>query len=352
MTTPVSAPPPFPPLTPSALDFTAGGDLRLASAAVEAPPALPLAEAVRDGLISAADAELTGYRSVTVAEETSSLYDLAAGAAVSAVGRAPVPAAALGTVLFANVFPQPRPPLHNLATAVAEAVSAPAVFAAEISGGCVAGLNALVIAAQRMLATRERAALVVAGDLWSRPHIDRFNCEQGYVFADGAAAVVLARDAGFARLLSAATLTDPLLSGLHAEVPSDRTPVDITARARAFLTTRMGTEVVIGRLRSGLTATIGAALSRAGAGLADVAHVLVPAIGAPFLKRNYLDALDIPVSRTTWDYAAVTGHVGAADPFGALAHLVDHDRCRSGDLVLLVSEGLGFQWTVVLLKVL
>ncbi|WP_225839745.1 ketoacyl-ACP synthase III family protein [Streptomyces sp. NK08204] len=351
MTTPVPATPPFPALTPSAVDFTSGSALYIASAAAEIPPALPLAHAVREGLISEEDAKVTGLSAVTIAEESTTLLDLASAAALSATARATVPNTDIGTLLFVSVFPFTRPPLYNVATAIAETVHSPCTFAAEMSGGCAAGLNALVLAAHRLLPSQDRAALVVAGDLWRQPYIDRFNCEQGYIFADGAAAVVLSRDAGYARLLSAATLTDPTLSGLHAHVPSTRTPVDITARARAFLQTRMGTDVVLGRLRAGLTSTIDAALSMAHVRLADVAHVLVPAIGETFLYRNYLDPLNIPISRTTWDHTAVTGHTGAADQFSALAHLVDHDRCSSGDVILLIAEGLGFQWSVVVLKV-
>jgi 3-oxoacyl-[acyl-carrier-protein] synthase-3 len=351
MTDQVPAPPPFPALTPSASDFTSGPALYLASVAAELPPALPLADAVRDGLVPEENAKITGMSTVTVAEESTTLLDLTSAAARSALARAGVPATDVGSVFLANVFPYTRPRLYNMATAIAESVGAPCAFATELSGGCVAGLNALILAAYRMIPTGERAALVVAGDVWRQPHIDRFNCEQGYIFADGAAAAVLTRDAGFARLLSAATLTDPTLSGVHAEVPSDRTPVDITARARTFLQTRMGTDQVLPRLRGGLRATLDAALSVAGADLADVAHVLVPAIGEPFLYRNYLDPLDIPISRTTWDYSAVTGHTGAADQFGALTYLVDQGRCRSGDLVLMIAEGLGFQWSIVVAKV-
>ncbi len=351
MNTPVPATPTFPALAPSAIDFTSGPGLHIASAAARIPPALPLEQAVRDGLISEEDAKITGYSAVTVAKESDTLLDLASAAALAATTRADMSGTDIGAVFFVSVFPFTRPPLYNVATAVAEAVRSPCAFAAEMSGGCAAGLNTLTLAAHRLLASQDRAALVVAGDVWRQPHIDRFNCEPGYIFADGAAAVVLSREAGYARLLSAATLTDPTLSGLHAPVPSTRTPVDITARAHAFLKNRMGTDAVLGRLRSGLTSTIDAALSQARVSLADVAHVIVPAIGEPFLYRNYLDPLGIPVSRSTWDYSEVTGHTGAADQFGALAHLVDTDRCSSGDVILMIAEGLGFQWSVVVLEV-
>ncbi|MEO3764670.1 3-oxoacyl-[acyl-carrier-protein] synthase III C-terminal domain-containing protein [Streptomyces sp. B8F3] len=352
MTTQDSATTPFPTSTPSALDFTSGDALYIASAAAEALPTLPLTDAVREGLISEADAKITGYRCVTIAEDSRTVVDVGAAAARSAIARAGVPATGIRNVLLASVFPLAYPPIYNVPAAISEAVGVPSAFIAQISNAsCTAGLDALILAAHRLLLTGDPTALVVAADLWRMPHIDRFNVEQGYILSDGGTAVVLSREAGYAQLIASATLTDPALSGLHSHVPSDRTPVDVTARARAFLKTRMGTEVVLPRRRAGLDATIDACLAQAGIGLADVDHVVVPAIGEPFLKRNYVDPLDIPVSRTTWDYTEVTGHIGAADQFGALAHLVDRGRCRSGDVILMIAEGAGFQWSVMLLKV-
>jgi 3-oxoacyl-[acyl-carrier-protein] synthase-3 len=338
-------------LTPSALDLTSEPALYIASAAAELPPAMLIADAIRDGLYSQESADVAGIHAVTIAKESTTLLDLATGAALSAIARTSVPATDIGSLLFVSVFPFTQTALYNMPAAIAEAVRAPCAFTTEIAGAsCTAGINALVIAAQRLLLTEDRAALIIAGDLWRQPHIDRFNSEQGFIFADGAAAVVLSRDVGYARLLSAATMTDPTLSGLHAYVPSTRTPVDITARARAFLQTRMGTDKVLGRLQAGLAATIDAALSPTGFSLPEVAYVVLPAVGRTFLQR-YLDTLDIPISRTTWDYTEETSHIGAGDQFSALSYLVDHDRCRSGDVILLIGEGVGFQFGVAVLQV-
>jgi len=308
-------------------------------------------DAIRDGLYPQESADVAGYSAVTIAKESSTLFDLASAAALSAMARTTVPTTDIGTLLFVSIFPYTRPALYNIPAALAETVRSPCAFAAEIGGAsCAAGVDALVLAGHRLLLTHDPAALVVAGDLWRLPHIDRFNCNDGFIFADGAAAVVLSRDVGYARLLSAATLTDPTLSGLHADVPSTRTPVDITARARAFLQTRMGSDEVHERLGAALTSTIDAALSLARVKLADVAYVVLPAVGRTFLQR-YLDMLDISISRTTWDYYATTSHIGPGDQFSALAYLMDHDRCGSGDIILLIGEGVGFQFSVAVLKV-
>jgi 3-oxoacyl-[acyl-carrier-protein] synthase-3 len=345
------AQPPFPALTPSATDFTSGAALYIASAAAELPPALPIADAIHDGRYSQESADVAGYTAVTIAEESSTLFDLTSAAALSAIARATVPATDIRTLLLVSIFPYARPAIFNMPAALAEAVRAPCAFTTEIAGAsCAAGVDALVLAGHRLLITQDRAALVVAGDLWRLPHIDRFNCNENFIFADGAAAVVLSRDVGYARLLSAATLTDPTLSGLHADVPSTRTPVDINARARAFLQTRMSADEVHTRLEAALTSTIDAALSLARVKLADVAYVLLPAVGRAFLQR-YLDMLDISISRTTWDYYATTSHIGPGDQFSALAHLMDHDRCSSGDVILLIGEGVGFQFSVAVLEV-
>ncbi|WP_225839747.1 3-oxoacyl-[acyl-carrier-protein] synthase III C-terminal domain-containing protein [Streptomyces sp. NK08204] len=345
------AQPPFPALTPSATDFTAGAALYIASAAAELPPALPVADAIRDGSYSQESADIAGYSAVTIAEESSTIFDLASAAALSATARTTVPSTDIRSVLFVSVFPFTHPALYNIPAAIAESVRSPCAFATQLSNAsCAAGVDALVMAGHRLLVTDERAALVVAGDLWRQPHIDRFNCNPNFVFADGAAAVVLSRDVGYARLLSGATLTDPTLSGLHADVPTARTPVDITARARAFFETRMDPDEVHARLEAALTSTIDAALSLAGVSMDDVAYALLPAIGRTFLQR-YLDMLKIPISRTTWDYYATTSHIGPGDQFSALTYLMDNDRCGSGDVILLIGEGVGFQFSVAVLEV-
>lgn len=345
------AQPPFPALTPSATDFTAGGALYINSAAAELPPAMSIEDAIREGRYSQESADIAEYSGVTIAKESSTIVDLAAAAALSAVARATVPSTDIRNLLFVSVFPFTHPTVYNIPAAIAEIVRTPSAFTTQISNAsCAAGVDALVMAGHRLLVTDDRAALVVAGDLWRLPHIDRFDCNPNFIFADGAAAVVLSRETGYARLLSGASLTDPVLSGLHVEVPSDRTPVDITARARAFFETRMSPEEAHERLNAAFTATVDAALSLAGVSLAEVAYALLPAVGRAFLQR-YLDLLDIPVSRTTWDYYATTSHIGPGDQFSALSYLMDHDRCGSGDVILLIGEGVGFQFSAAVLRV-
>lgn len=345
------AQPPFPELTPSATDFTAGSALYIASAAAELPPAVPIADAIRDGRYSQESADIAGYSAVAVADESSTILDLASAAALSATARSTTPASDIRSLLFVSIFPFTHLPLYNVPAAIAEIIRAPSAFTTQISNAsCAAGIDALVMAGHRLLLTDDRAALVVAGDLWRQPHIDRYNCNPNFIFADGASAVVLSRDVGYARLLSGATLTDPTLSGLHANAPSTRTPIDITARARAFFETRMTPDEAHARLNAALTSTIDAALFLARVKLADVTHVILPAIGKAFLQR-YLDMLNIPISRTTWDHYATTSHIGPGDQFSGLAHLMDNDRCNSGDVILLIGEGIGFQLSVAVLEV-
>lgn len=345
------AQPAFPALAPSATDFTSGDGIYIASAATELPPATRVEDAIRDGRYSQENADTAGYSSITIAKESSTVFDLASAAALSATARTAVPNADIRSLLFVSIFPFTHPALYNMPAALAETLGTPCAFTTQISNSsCAAGVDALAMAGQRLLLTNDRAALVVAGDLWREPHIDRFDCNPNFVFADGAAAVVLSRDVGYARLLSAATLTDPVLSGLHADVPSDRTAVDITARARAFFQSRMSPDDAHARLQSGLTSTIDAALSLAGVSLDDVAHAVLPAVGKDFLQR-YLDMLKLPISRTTWDYYTTTGHIGPGDQFSGLTHLMENDLCGSGDVILLIGEGIGFQMSVAVLKV-
>jgi len=342
---------PFPALTPSATDFTKGAALYINAAAAELPPATAIEDAIRDGRYPRESADIAQYTGVTIAKESSTILDLASAAALSATARADVPTTDIRSLIFVSIFPFTHTILYNVPAAIAESVRIPCAFATQISNSsCAAGVDALVMAGHRLLVTEDRAALVVAADLWREPHMDRFNCNPNFIFADGASAVVLSRDPGYARLLAAATITDPTLSGLHADVPSARTAVDISARARAFFETRMHPDEAHERLQAALTSTIDAALALAGVSLEDVAYALLPAVGREFLQR-YLDMLNLDLSRTTWDYYATTSHIGPGDQFSALSYLMDHDRCASGDIVLLIGEGVGFQFSVAVLRV-
>jgi len=174
---------------------------------------------------------------------------------------------------------------------------------------------------------------------------------------DGAAAAVLSRRAGFARVVAMTSSTDPELEELgrdterfhDAPVPGGR-PLDLRTFKRRYLT-RVGFPELSRRLTDGLVENVAGTLGDAGCALAEVDLFVLPNLGRDLMQWEFLDPLGISVEQTSWDNARRIGHLGAGDQFANLAHLAETDRLLPGMRVLMVGVGLGFSWTSALLEV-
>jgi 3-oxoacyl-[acyl-carrier-protein] synthase-3 len=178
------------------------------------------------------------------------------------------------------------------------------------------------------------------------------------VVADGASAAVLSRRGGFARVLSAVTVSDPHLEGAHrgaapfAATPAhEELPIDLRARTLDFLQS-VGLEETGRRMEAGLRSAVGRAVAEAGIELRDAQHIVVPAFGRQLLTRELLDQLDVDLARTTWEWSSRVGHIGAADQCAALTYLSEAGRLEAGEHVVLLGVGGGFNWSCVVLEVL
>jgi 3-oxoacyl-[acyl-carrier-protein] synthase-3 len=201
-----------------------------------------------------------------------------------------------------------------------------------------------------------RAALITAADVFPAPVWDRWTASPGLIFGDGASALVVSRDAGFARVLSVASACDPELEGmqrgdspLYGYPDPVQYPVNLKSRTLEFAAT-VPLKEASARMAAGLHAAADQACADGGMRIRDVDHVVVPNFGRELLQEECLDPLGVDVSRTVWEWGRGVGHAGAADQFAGLARLVESGRARPGQTVLLVGVGGGFNWTCALLR--
>ncbi|ARQ69522.1 ketoacyl-ACP synthase III family protein [Streptomyces marincola] len=336
----------------------ADDDLYIASLGTRLPPPLAVADAVASGSCAPGVARASRMRSVVVSDGESG-PELAAGAASVALDRAGGRAAAdVDLVLHAHVYHQ------------GHVVWAPASYVQRVTvgGHCPAfqvqqasngGLGAVELASAYLLAAPERsAALVTTGDRFAPPRFDRFGSDPGTVYADGGTALLLSRRGGFARLRSLVTVSEPELEGMHrgddpfGAAPFEHRPmVDLDAHKRDFVE-RHSLSFSIARVGAGQRAAIKQALSRAGAGLADMDRVALPHLGHRRLRSGYFRAFGLDEERTTWHWSRTVGHLGAGDPIAGLDHLVGSGELRAGQLALLVSVGAGFTWSCAVVEML
>ncbi|SDW71703.1 3-oxoacyl-[acyl-carrier-protein] synthase-3 [Amycolatopsis xylanica] len=224
----------------------------------------------------------------------------------------------------------------------------------QLSNGAIASVE---LAGAYLAASGLDAAIITSADRFAEPAWDRWRSSWGLVFADGASAAVLSRDGGFARVLSAVTVSDPDLEVLHrGSLPFTAAPdtggYPIDFRARTLDSSYdIGFDEVSARMATGLKSAVARATEEAGVSVADARHCVVPHFGRELLHRECLGVLGIDLARTTWSWAAHIGHLGAADQFAGLTYLTEAGALAPGDRVLLLGIGGGFNWTCVVLEI-
>ncbi|KUO04433.1 hypothetical protein AQJ67_11895 [Streptomyces caeruleatus] len=228
------------------------------------------------------------------------------------------------------------------------------VPALELLQSCNAGLAALEHAAR--LLGPDDAALLTTADRFAAPAFDRWRCERGLVYGDGGTALVLSSRAGFARLLSTATAVDNSLEAVARgaaldALPDTSTPVDLSARADAFLHTPALARQAGLRIAEIADQSVHRALDEAGVKMADITRVVLNATGRSRMRWQLELQLGVPEKISNWEFCGEVGHLGAGDHFAGLNDLMERRAVHPGDLVLLVGGGTGYSCTSAVVEI-
>jgi 3-oxoacyl-[acyl-carrier-protein] synthase III len=332
------------------------GELYIAGCGVHLPTTVTADQAIANGDVDPTLARSTGMTGVAVSDASGP--ELAAEAAAVALRRAGVDASDVDLLLHASFFYQGfdlwAPASYVQRVAVGN--QCPAMEVRQVSNG---GMAALDLAWAYLTADPGRsAALLTTGDRFGAPRFDRWNSDPGTVYGDGGTALVVSSRAGFARVLSLASVSVPDLEGMHrgddavGHGPfSVRPVVDLEAHKRDFLR-RNGVSPTVARVSSAQESVVKQALAEAGIGLADVGWFVLPHLGTHRLRAGYFTPFGIDPARSTYGWSRGVGHLGAGDPFAGFDHLATSGRLRPDDLCLLVSVGAGFSWSCAIVRVL
>lgn len=192
--------------------------------------------------------------------------------------------------------------------------------AMDVGGSQRAGTTAL-LSALAMAGVSERPVLHLAAERRIAPPASELEMLSG----DGAAALLIGRGPGVARLIAQHSVTVDFVDHWR-EAGAD---FDYGWEARWIR------DEGFGKLLGG---AIQSALAKAGLTGADITHLLVPiavrGVGEMLAKRSGIDAAALADPLT-----AVMGHSGAAHPTFMLAHALE--RAKPGDRILLCAFGQG-----------
>jgi 3-oxoacyl-[acyl-carrier-protein] synthase-3 len=330
-------------------------DVYLRGTGVRLPARLRVRDAVASGECDPKLVARTGAVAVSVSPAESAAQ-MAAAAARRALERAGSGPREVSLILHADTYHQGQD-LWPVASYIQRETVRNECSAIEIRQMSNGGLAAIDLACAYLGADPGRQdALLTAGDRFCAPGIDRWRTDPGTPYADGAAAVVLSRRGGFARVRSVAVHADSELEEMHrGDEPfgpapfSTRIPVDFQA-AKQFFMRRHGMEFAISRTAAGQRRVVEQALAEADIALEQARWVVLPHFGKRRLDSIYLSQFGIEAERTTWGWSRTVGHLGAADQFASLDHLACTGRPRPGEHCLVITVGAGYSWGAAVLE--
>ncbi|MEV7522667.1 ketoacyl-ACP synthase III family protein [Streptomyces sp. NPDC091371] len=332
-------------------------DLYIAGTGAFLPKQVTVEEAIDAGLYDEESAGHSGHLALTVAAPEDSIPEMAVRAGRQALARSGYLPEDVAAVTYSVVFHNGID-IWNSGSYIQKGIARAGALAAEVRAGSNGGLIAAELAAAYLYAHPEaKVAVSTAGDLWTDPYFDRWRTDR-ILYGDGAAAVALSREGGFARVVSMATYTDPDLEAMHrGHEPfgpfqhDAEHPIDLNRRHQQFLET-FDKDEVWRRVESGIRKAVDQALEEAGCSIDDMDHIVAPHFGAGLTVRQCLAPIGVhDLSRTAWEFSRRTGHIGPGDQFAGLNHLTETGALTPGRRVLLLGVGGGFSWTGAVLDI-
>jgi 3-oxoacyl-[acyl-carrier-protein] synthase III len=325
------------------------------------PDVISVEHAIAEGWYSAEDAAYFGILGAAVAGDLPA-PEMAVLAAREAFersrGRSPQE---LDLLLYTDVWHQ-GPDGWQPQYYVQQHLTGGDVLSIELRHGCCGLFSALQLASSYLAAVPDRrTALLVGADNHGTPLVDRWRMIEGTVMGDAGCAVLLDVEAGPLELLAVNLTTVPeaeaVNDGSVPLFPPDATigrPLDFRTRNEEFrkrLLDRRGNGVLL-TVQSKLMELVETTLAESGIGMSDVTRVAFPHGRRDDLEERGLNWLDIPLGRSTWDFGRRVGHLGVADQFIALAHILENREISPGDHVLLVGLGAGTTMACAVVRVL
>ncbi|MEV0819655.1 ketoacyl-ACP synthase III family protein [Nonomuraea rubra] len=318
-------------------------------------------KAVAKGWYPAEEAELHNLAGAAVAGDVPA-PEMALHAAQSALKRSGRSPADLDLLLYASTWhqgPDGWPPHSYLQRQLVGGD----VLATEIRQGCNGMFIALELAASYLDAAPGRqAALLVAADNYGTPLMDRWRMGPGYIGGDAASALVLTKETGFARLMSVCTVTVPEAEELHRGTEPLFPPGVTVGRRMSFgarneqfrqqVMPRGEATAALFRIQRALMDVVERALAESGIEAGDLTRVAFMNYSEEIVEQRCMAALDLPMSRSTWDYGRTIGHCGASDQVLALDRLLLTGELGPGDHLLMLGTGPGVTVSSAVIKIL
>jgi 3-oxoacyl-[acyl-carrier-protein] synthase III len=323
------------------------------------PEQVPIEWAVEHGFMTANDAELLQLKGALVAGDIPAA-EMALRAAREAVERCGQRPDELDLMLYADTWNQ-GPEGWLPCSYLQRHLTGGDVPSVEILHGCSGMFGAMELAASYLRAVPSRTnALLISADNY--PMRDAARWRRGpFISGDAAAALVLGKEQGFARLLTvcsgvvpdeaehnrAQPLFPPSVTVGHKTALFERREArKKQAAERAKLADRER------RLHQKYKEVTERALSEANLTIADITRLGVIHTIREVIDDRGMAALGVDFSKSTWDYGRGVGHCGASDQILAFNHLLSTRQLKPGDHFMMLGTGPGIVLCCAIMEII
>jgi clorobiocin biosynthesis protein CloN2 len=235
-------------------------------------------------------------------------------------------------------------------------------LAVELRAGCTGAFSAIELAISHLRhRSPTEAALIVTSDNFGTKLVDRW-CMGPFqgVVGDGAAAILISRRPGIARVRSITGTTFSAMEAAHREgeplfppAVTEGRYMDLGIRAARFQARAMSQGQWLNYLmahRDRGIAVVDEALADAGVDRLDISKVLIHSMPEP-TAQTYLESLGYALDQSSWSFAETLGHVGASDHMIALQQFLASGQLVPADLVLLTGFSPGVVYKAMVLEI-
>jgi 3-oxoacyl-[acyl-carrier-protein] synthase-3 len=335
-------------------------DIYLSGIGVFLPETVPIESAVENGLYAAEEVKQHEWTGLAVAGEIPA-PEMALRAARSAFTRCGRDPESTNLLLYTDCWHQ-GPDGWQPQFYLQHYLVGGELVAVELRNGCNAVFSALELAGAYLTAGQREVALIAAGDNFGTPLVDRWNPGPGFIAGDGAGALVVTRERGFAQVLSVNSTTITAAEEIHRcgepMFPPGATigrSVDFTARAEKFRKKQMaeGTAMALAtEFQRRPAECVDRTLQEAGITVGDLTRVVLTHTSKEEAEIQFMAVLGLPLEVSTWEFGSGVGHLASADHIVALDHLLSTGQLAPGDHVLLIGAAPGLTYSCAVLRIL
>jgi len=310
--------------------------------------------------LSAKEVESISTNRVFIAKDEEPT-DMAIKAAKEAINKADISPKEIDVIIYSGVFSDYL--RWSEAARVQYEIGAKNSYAFKIEQGCNGSMASIDYAFSRLKTDYDiNNILVVSGDKFEKPIINRWKAASANYYGDGASAGILSRENVKFNILGTHCIADGSFNHLwkipvggvaepatEENVLAGEFNMDCKKTAAEYLSDDIKKEQLYNTLVNNNKKVMLDLLNRLNYSIEDIDKVVLYNVGKHVLDK-IIPILGVEEDKTSTYISYEHGHMGATDILFNLDKMLEDGKFEDNDKIMLFSAGAGFTWSSTLLE--